>query len=456
MSLKSLADKILSSQLRINIVTGMVTNIAAVAVTAISYPLYLHFLGYEKYGVWLILSTIMNIAQLSNLGLAPAVVKLVAEEYGRRNTHGIQSTLSSATAILIISGCMAFIMLILFRIQIINLFKLTDENARIALSLLPYMGLLTIYVFIVQVSSATLSGLGRMDLATYSDAGGRILISVLSLMLLYLGLDIRSMLIASALSYAIIHGVNVYLIHQLGDYSFYQTKNYNLQYVTKLLKIGSGMFGSSLINILVSPFNKIMISRFIGVSSVPIYEITYNSCMYIRSLVESGIKAISPEVSRVSAVISPDAIKRIQQLNKLSLKTILIIAAPLWIILMVFAAPILSTWLQNKYVGILPVVFRAMLIGVFMNLLAVPAFYILLGMGKTHQIFISYVVQSFANVMFVMSLIMINRLNIVNMAYAVMVSMAVASFYLVWQKRLLEKKLTDDMPPLSLLIKNQL
>jgi O-antigen/teichoic acid export membrane protein len=434
----------------------MLTNIAAVAVTALSYPFYLHFLGYEKYGVWLILSTIMNIAQLSNLGLAPAVVKLVAEEYGRRNTHGIQSTLSSATVILIISGCVAFIILLFFKMQIINLFKLTDGNARIALSLLPYMGLLTIYVFIVQVSSAALAGLGRMDLATYSDAGGRILIPVLSLILLYAGFDMKSMVIASALSYAFIHGVNVYLIRRLGDFSFYQTKNYNLQYVAKLLKIGSGMFGSSLVNILAGPFNKIMISRFIGVSSVPIYEITYNSSMYIRSLVESGIKAISPEVSRVSAVISPDAVRRIKQLNKQSIKTILIIAVPLWTVLMVFAAPILSIWLQNKYMEILPVVFRAMLIGVFMNLLAVPAFYILLGMGKTHQIFISYVVQSCTNVMMVMGLVLINRLNIVNIAYAFMTSMALASFYLVWQKRLLEKRLTDDMPPLSLLIKNQL
>lgn len=432
----------------------MLTNIVAVAVTALSYPLYLHFLGYERYGVWLILSTIMSIAQLSNLGLAPAVVKLVAEEYGRRNTQGIQSTLASATAILIISGCIALIVLIFFKIQIVNLFKLTDENARISLSLVPYMGLLTLYVFIVQASAATLAGLGRMDLATYSDAGGRILISVLSIILLYVGLDIKSMLIASALSYAIIHGVNVYLIHQLGDFSFYQRKNYELQYVTKLLKISSGMFGSSVINILVGPFNKIIISRFIGVSSVPIYEITYNSSMYIRSLVESGIKAISPEVSRVSAVLSIDAIKRIKQLNKQSLKTILIIAVPLWVILMVFAAPLLSMWLQSKYIEILPVVFRAMLIGVFMNLLGVPAFYILLGLGKTHHIFISYVIQSCTNVMFVMSLILMNTLNVVNMAYAVMASMALASLYLVWQKRLFEKRFMDDIPRLSLIIKN--
>ena len=60
--------KLFSSQLRINMVSGVVTTVVNIVVLAIAYPVYLHFLGYEKYGVWLVLATILKFAQLGDLG----------------------------------------------------------------------------------------------------------------------------------------------------------------------------------------------------------------------------------------------------------------------------------------------------------------------------------------------------------------------------------------------------
>jgi O-antigen/teichoic acid export membrane protein len=73
-------NKLLSSQLRINMVSDVAATIANSIVLAIAYPIYLHFLGYEKYGIWLVLATVLTFAQLGNLGISPAVMKLVAEE----------------------------------------------------------------------------------------------------------------------------------------------------------------------------------------------------------------------------------------------------------------------------------------------------------------------------------------------------------------------------------------
>jgi hypothetical protein len=33
------------------------------------HPIYLHFLGYEKYGVWLVLATVLTFVQLGNLDM---------------------------------------------------------------------------------------------------------------------------------------------------------------------------------------------------------------------------------------------------------------------------------------------------------------------------------------------------------------------------------------------------
>ena len=75
--------KLLSSQLRINMVSGVVATVVNAVAMAVAFPIYLHFLGYEKYGVWLVLATVLSFAQLGNLGIGRAIMNLVANEHGR-------------------------------------------------------------------------------------------------------------------------------------------------------------------------------------------------------------------------------------------------------------------------------------------------------------------------------------------------------------------------------------
>jgi Na+-driven multidrug efflux pump len=185
--------RLFSSQLRINMVSGAATTIGNLLVAAISYPLYLRFLGYEKYGVWLILSTVMTFAQLGNLGLGPAVMKLVAEERGRRNLVEIQRYVTTALALLFISGSIVLVVLLSMMGPIISVFNLNQQNSGIVLWLLPYIGCLSIYVFMVQALGSALSGLGRMDLANYIQTLGMVVQLVVSGLLLWVGFGIRSL-----------------------------------------------------------------------------------------------------------------------------------------------------------------------------------------------------------------------------------------------------------------------
>ena len=50
---------ILRSQLRRNMAIGALFTAISAAVMAISYSIYLKRLGYEQYGLWLILSTVI-------------------------------------------------------------------------------------------------------------------------------------------------------------------------------------------------------------------------------------------------------------------------------------------------------------------------------------------------------------------------------------------------------------
>ena len=152
-----------------------------------------------------------------------------------------------------------------------------------------------------------------MDLANWTRSGGRIAAVTTAGSLLYSGHGIESLLIGNALSYVFIHVVSLIFIWRIAHIRFLRISNLSGQSCKRLLSFGSGVFGSSLISMLLSPFNKLMLARYAGISSIPIYEIAFNGSMQVRALIEAGLRALMPEISRIGANMTSRARDRISQ-----------------------------------------------------------------------------------------------------------------------------------------------
>jgi O-antigen/teichoic acid export membrane protein len=428
--------RLLSSQLRINMVSGTAVAVVNSVVLAVAYPLYLHFLGYEQYGIWLVLSTVIGFAQLGNLGIAYAVTKLVAEEYGRNDIEAVQQYVTSAIGVLATSGALVLAIIFLFRLQLIALFKLSEENAQTAIRLLPYVGLLSVYVFIVQAVNATLSGLGRMDLANYVQTAGRMAGVLISATLLVQGTGIASLLVGSVFSYAVIHVGSLILIRRIVRIRFLQFGKVSPPRVRRLLSFGTGVCGGSLISMLVGPFNKLMLSRYAGVASVPVYEIAFQAGMQVRGLVEAGLRALVPEVSRIGADLTDAARSRIGTLHRRAVKLVLVTGLPVYTLLILLAPLLFDLWLGHQRAQDLPGVFRIMAVGAFASLIAVPAFYILMGSGHVVACFWGFGIPAIFNVVCITTLVAISgSLRTEYVAYSFVAGTALSSLYLMWRSR---------------------
>jgi O-antigen/teichoic acid export membrane protein len=427
--------RLFSSQLRTNMTSGIVTTIVNIAMMVVAYPIYLYFLGYEKYGVWLVLATVLTFAQLGNLGMGQAVMKLVAEDYGRGDINGVGRYATTALALLSVSGVVALIAILALKYSIVAAFKLDDENAKIVLWLLPYIGVLSIYVFVVQVFEATLSGLGRMDLTNYIQSFGRSISVIVTSLLLLAGLGVKSLLIGSVFSYLFIHVVNMVCIWRIAPIHFLHTGSMDIQRGKQLLRFGGAVFGSSLISMLLSPFNKLILSRYAGVSAVTVYEIAFTGSMQVRGLVETGLRALLPEISRISADITIEAKNRILQLNSRAMKLIFFFGVPVYTALIGLAPWLLGVWLGERSVATLPWTLRIMLLGTFLSLLCVPAYYTLMGMGKVRYCLASQVIQGGFNAAVVGAIIILTgTISLYTIAFIVAVSMGLTSVYVLYQK----------------------
>ena len=428
--------RFLSSQLRINMASGMATTVVNIAVMAAGYPIYLHFLGYEKYGVWLVLATVLSFAQLGNLGIGQAVMKLVAEDYGRNDIKGIQRYVTTALTMLSVSGIIVLSVILAFKIQIIALFKLNDENAEMAAWLLPYIGILSIYVFTVQTLNATLSGLGRMDLANYIQSIGKIVAVTVAAVLLYNGRGTESLLIGNILSYAFIQVASLICIRRIAAIRLLRLDNLDVQRGKHLLSFGGAVFGGSLISMFLSPFNKIMLSRYAGVSTIPVYEIAFNGSMQIRALFEAGLRAMMPEISRISAILTRHAKDRISQIYRRAMRLICLFGIPMYGGLIIFLTPLLKFWLRQRFVDELPIAFRIMLISTFISLLSVPSYYTFLGSGMVRYTLISHIILSGINILMVLAIVVIwHKISVETVSWAILTATTLTTLYLNWQNK---------------------
>jgi O-antigen/teichoic acid export membrane protein len=437
--------KLFSSQLRINMASGVLSTGMYALVAMISYPLYLHYLGYETYGVWLILSIAFTVSQVSSLGIAPAVLKLAAEEYGHADNQAIRSYVATAIAAVCVIGSVVLITILLFKRDVIGFFRIGGENELAAVSLLPYMTILSVYGLIVGVYSALVSGIGRMDISNYCDLTGRVMALGMSFIFLYRGCGIWSLFIGLALSYGIMHLVLIYSITRLSKVGIiFSFQDINMRCLKRLIAFGSGIAGGSFINMLISPFNKLILSRYAGVATVPVFEIAFSGALYARSIIEAIVRAVAPEVSRASAVLGEEGIFRIKVMYRRVMGLVGMIGIPFFGLLIICAEPLLRLWLGSRFTGDITVAFQLCAAGFLISALGLPAYYLLMGLGNSRAIFFGQAIQSVTNCMMVSLIVLFSgAISINGMSFMVALSLSFAAIYLVVQNRREMRLLTN-------------
>jgi O-antigen/teichoic acid export membrane protein len=416
--------------------SGVITTIVNIIITGVSYPLYLHYLGYKKYGIWLILSTVLTFAQLGNLGINPAISKIVAEEYSHKNFKAIQEYVTIAISILLGSGILCLFIILIFKPYIVGAFKLSFEDAELVLWLLPYISLLSVYVFIVEACNSILSGLGRMDLANSAQVTGRLSLLGISSLLLFAGYDIVSLLVASALSYMVINIQTIIHIRKIMGINIIKFVKFNPYYVKRLWEIARVVLAGSVIVMFFDPFNKLMLSRYAGVSTIPVYDLAFRGTMQIRGVIESGLRAIMPEVSRLAAKIDDHSVTRIKQINSKAIKTIALSIIVVFMPVYLFCTELLKVWLGKNFVANLPFSFRIALLSVVVSLVSVPSYYTLMGLGKVRHILISHILLSSINIIIVITIAFIKPLALADSIYfAILAGQSISTIYLIYVQR---------------------
>jgi O-antigen/teichoic acid export membrane protein len=427
-----LKSRLFATQLRTNMVASAVTSAINVGILAVGYPVYLYFLGYEQFGLWLVLASVLSLAQLGNLGVSQAMAKLVAGEYANDNIGAIRQYVQAAIAVLLLTGILALVVIVIFASPIARLFKLPAELGAVVISLLPLIGLLSLYAIIVDAYNSVLSGLGRMDVAGYCQTAGRAATLVVSAVLLAWGFGLQSLIVGGFVGNAVTHAMSVLFVRRQIGRSCIWSPKVEASRIRALLKFGGPLSVTSVLSMLWSPFNRMMLSRYCGLSVIPVYDLSFNTASQIRSLAESGIRPFMPEISSLSQK-GALTMERIREMNRRAIYLILTGGSLLFASVILLAEPLLRLWLRDKYVEALPNAFRLMLVMCYISLINVPSYYTLLGLGRMRPIVVSVLVFSAGNALIVLAMAwMTQTVTVERISFFAVILSVFSSGYLVY------------------------
>jgi len=399
----------LQSQLKRNILSGSATAGIGILVSIVAYPVYLYFLGAELYGLWALLNVVIFFSSIGNIGIDEAIIKYVAEEYEKRNVVAVTTYISTGLNLLFINGAIIIVILSWLENHLPRLLNLDATHAVLFFELFPYIVLLSIFVLIVKYINAILKGLGRFDQASYILLIGRISGVACAIIFLTLGYNIWALYWGQVISFALVLTVSTFfIIRKIGLY--YNPVKYKGRFLTNLLTFGGTMTVSKVLAILLEPFIKITITRYIGLAEVAYFEIADKIVRQIRSLFEHGISAVMPEVSRLLAAAG-DATARVFSVMKRLNRMNTFVGGFLFLILFIAAGPVLKLWLGAQYHQAIIVAFRIILAGYLINLLSVPSYYFFMGGGRVVFCFLNHFIQALINVGLIVTLILLDAVT---------------------------------------------
>jgi O-antigen/teichoic acid export membrane protein len=94
-------------------ITSAASRAVRVGVSLVTIPLTLHYLGDERFGLWMTISSVVAMAGFADFGIGNGVLNAVSTAFGKDDLAGIQRAISSGIAILTVIGGMVVTLFLL-------------------------------------------------------------------------------------------------------------------------------------------------------------------------------------------------------------------------------------------------------------------------------------------------------------------------------------------------------
>jgi O-antigen/teichoic acid export membrane protein len=267
------------------LLTGIGSRLIGVAVSLLSVPLTISYLGSERYGVWTLIGSILAWIALADLGMGNALTNAVAGALGSERPDLVRSHISTAFAILTFSSLIIGLAVVVAWpfVDWAVVFNVATPAAKSEIGPATAAAII-IYLlgFPLSVVQKIYNGLESGKLYNYWSAGG----NVLSLCALLLVTKTQGGLFLLVVA---VFGTNLFVqvISALWLFTRYKPefaprlRSVRRASAREVGPLGIQFFLIQIMGLSIFQTDNLLIAHFLGASSAPTYSITYKLFDYI-------------------------------------------------------------------------------------------------------------------------------------------------------------------------------
>lgn len=308
-------------------------------VNIILTPFLLDNLGLEKYGIIALYLLILSIFLAFEMGLGTSLIKRVSVE-SNQDISTLKNTIFTYETIYLSLGFISFLVIVLLNFLNLEVFK--------SISFFEHLifGLLILTQFLIIVYNSILHGLGqqiylnKIGIVIGITKGLLILVvfklhhaTLISYFMILLSMNILSMLLFKK------------QVENDQSLKFFRLPKFDLAIFLSDVKINKGLAMNSLISAFTSQIDKIIITSFIGIKELGLYQIGITLTSFIWTIIQPFNQTIVPYISqRVHSNLSKQ--KTLDLTNFLS-KFTTFIMTPIIAWLIINVDEVLNYWIGN-------------------------------------------------------------------------------------------------------------
>lgn len=353
----------------------------------IATPWFLHQLGTEQYGHWMLLTAVVNFGAILNTGTGASTIKAISAGLGRQQAGFSDVVVNASVAIAMIGG--ALLAILVFSTFWIGASAFLEKMGNPETVRLTGIAA-AIIIWIEQldnVFSSAIKGAEQFGAAARVEVGSKSIQIVVAAIVLY-AFPTLTALYVSLLVVAVLRlSAKIIVSRRLLGLSKLRPSFRNASEILHFAKwgwvqgVGGALFGVA---------DRMLVGSLLGASSLTFYSIASQLAMQIHAISAAGLSVIFPKVSRALESGGNFSLSRFTRITTIGN---FLFSSGIALVLLLFGSEILYFWIGREAAEQPARILPWLVVAYWMLAMNTVFYYLLLGMGRIRFISLTVIVS---------------------------------------------------------------
>ncbi|MBM3252517.1 MAG: hypothetical protein FJZ11_07065, partial [Candidatus Omnitrophica bacterium] len=315
-------------------------------VTIFLTPYIIGHIGIERYGIWIFTGVLAGYFGLLDFGVGFAFIKYISEFYAKKDFAKINQLVNTGFDFYAIFSLLVVVLGFFVINPIISLLKI-PPGLHSEASLVFFLGfiLFGIINFVVPFVAIP-SGLQRMDITNKVDIIMTIPNIAGTIFFLEKGYGLTGLMINTIAVFSVKSIVNIIINYRIMPELKFNPFSFSKDMFKKFFNYGYKVQIAYLLTIVSEHFDKLLISYFLSIGLVTFYQLGNTIVSQIRRL---SLLMIPPLIPAFSEIHAKEQMNKLKDSYTKGTKYFVLLAAPLFIFMIVSAHQIMMVWMGPGY-----------------------------------------------------------------------------------------------------------